>query len=119
MCCPRYPAARGRNTSMSAFYNETVANPAPRPQAFVRLSHLLAVGAGAVLILASVPRVATAAQINYGSHMGTHVTYVNVTEDTGASEPLPLFGAPTVTGNSMDFNPVGFDAASAAAASDS
>ena len=46
------------------------------------------------------------AQINYGSHMGTHVTYVNVTEDSGEDEPLPLFGAPTVTGNSIDFNPV-------------
>ena len=50
--------------------------------------------------------------------MGTNFTYVNVTEDTGASEPLPLFGAPTVTGNSMDFNPVGFDAASTGVASD-
>ena len=66
----------------------------------------------ALVILAVIPRPAHAAQINYGSHMGTHVTYVNVTEDTGASEPLPLFGPPTVTGNSMDFNPVGFDAAS-------
>ncbi|HEX6960362.1 MAG TPA: hypothetical protein VF175_00735, partial [Lacipirellula sp.] len=47
------------------------------------------------------------------THMGTHVTYVNVTEDSGADEPLPLFGAPTVTGNSIDFNPLGFDAASA------
>jgi hypothetical protein len=56
--------------------------------------------------------------INYGSHMGNHVTYVNVTEDSGADEPLPLFGAPTVTGNSMDFNPVGFDAATTGAASD-
>jgi hypothetical protein len=35
-----------------------------------------------------------------------------VTEDTGADEPLPLFGTPAVTGNSMDFNPAGFDAAS-------
>jgi hypothetical protein len=43
------------------------------------------------------------------------VTYVNVTEDTGADEPLPLFGAPTVTGNSIDFNPIGFDAATSAA----
>ena len=33
-----------------------------------------------------------ALQINYGTHMGTHVSYVNVTEDSGAEEPLPLFG---------------------------
>src|SRR5688572_21992185 len=71
--------------------------------------------AGVVLVLAVLTRPSDAAQINYGSHMGTNFTYVNVTEDTGASEPLPLFGAPTVTGNSMDFNPVGFDAASTGA----
>jgi uncharacterized protein (TIGR03382 family) len=41
-----------------------------------------------------------------------------VTEDSGADEPLPLFGTPTVTGNSMDFNPVGYDATSIGAASD-
>jgi hypothetical protein len=58
------------------------------------------------------------AQINYGSHMGDHVTYVNVTEDSGDDEPLPLFGAPTVTGDSIDFNPVGFDAASSDGGSD-
>jgi hypothetical protein len=62
-----------------------------------------------VCLLATRP--SSAAQINYGTHSGTHVTYVNVTEDSGADEPLPLFGAPTVTGNSMDFNPIGFDAA--------
>jgi hypothetical protein len=50
--------------------------------------------------------------------MGTHVTYIDVTEDTGASEPLSLFGAPTVTGNSIDFNPTGFDATSADVGSD-
>jgi hypothetical protein len=46
------------------------------------------------------------------------VTYVNVTEDSGADEPLPLFGAPTVTGNSIDFSPTGFDASSANGGSD-
>jgi hypothetical protein len=71
-----------------------------------------------VLVLAIIAQPSSGAQINYGSHMGTHVTYVNVTEDSGASEPLPLFGAPTVTGNSIDFNPVGFDASSANVASD-
>jgi hypothetical protein len=54
---------------------------------------------------------ADAAQINYGTHMGDDVVYVNVSEDSGPS-PLPLFGAPTVTGNSIDFSPLGFDATS-------
>jgi hypothetical protein len=70
------------------------------------------------LILSIICRSSIGAQINYGTHMGTHVTYVDVTEDSGADEPLPLFGAPTVTGNSIDFNPVGFDAASTDGGSD-
>jgi hypothetical protein len=68
-------------------------------------------------VFALVP-VAEAAQINYGTYSGTHVNYVNVTEDSGASEALPLFGPPTVTGNSIDFNPIGFDASSSGAGSD-
>jgi hypothetical protein len=76
------------------------------------------VAGGVVLLLALLARPASAAQINYGTHMGTHVTYINVTEDSGADEPLPLLGAPIVTGNAMDFNPIGFDSSSAGAASD-
>jgi hypothetical protein len=76
------------------------------------ISAKLAVLAGGFLTLALVAQPTLAAQINYGTHMGTHVTYVNVTEDTGADEPSALFGAPTVTGDSIDFNPVGFDASS-------
>lgn len=63
-------------------------------------------------LLLSVCQPSIGAQMNYGTFMGTHVSYVDVTEDSGADEPLPLFGAPTVTGNSIDFNPVGFDASS-------
>src|SRR5687767_9737108 len=76
----------------------------------VRASRAVAMGV-VVVVLGPVAQPALAAQINYGTHAGTHINYVNVTEDTGASEPLPLLGAPSVTGNSMDFNPVGFDAA--------
>src|SRR5688500_6971597 len=78
----------------------------------------LAVLLAACLLLVFISQPSVGAQINYGSHMGTHVTYVNVTEDSGEDEPLPLFGAPTVTGNSIDFNPVGFDAASSDGGSD-
>jgi hypothetical protein len=63
-------------------------------------------------------RPSAGAVINYGTHAGTHVRYVNVTEDSGADEPLPLFGPPTVTGNSIDFNPVGFDSTSSGVGSD-
>jgi hypothetical protein len=48
--------------------------------------------------------------INYGTHVGTTVDYVNVTEDTTTGDTLPLFGAPIFGADSIDFNPVGFDA---------
>ncbi|HJQ82153.1 MAG TPA: PEP-CTERM sorting domain-containing protein [Lacipirellulaceae bacterium] len=83
-----------------------------------RVSTRLAVVAGAILFVSVLSGPVLSAQINYGSHMGDHVTYVNVTEDSGADEPLPLFGAPTVTGDSIDFNPTGFDATSADVDSD-
>ncbi len=86
-------------------------------QLTTRLRALSALG-GTVLFLAMIAQPSLGAQINYGSHMGTHFTFVNVTEDTGATEPLPLFGAPTVTADSIDFNPVGFDATSIDVASD-
>jgi hypothetical protein len=70
---------------------------------------LVMTGAAAVLLAGRSP--ALAAPINYGSHVGTDVTYVDVTEDPGAA-PLPLFGTPIFTANSIDFNPVGFDATS-------
>ncbi|HEX2476400.1 MAG TPA: hypothetical protein VHK01_16730 [Lacipirellulaceae bacterium] len=69
--------------------------------------------------LCGLPYAAIGAPINYGSHAGTSVTYGNVTEDTTTGDSQPLFGAPTVTGNSIDFNPTGFDAeASGAGGSD-
>lgn len=73
---------------------------------------------GAILgLIALVPATSTfAAAINYGNHVGTHVTYVDVTE--ASNDPLPLFGPPTVTGNSIDFNPIGFAATSANGGSD-
>jgi hypothetical protein len=54
---------------------------------------------------------ALAVPINYGSHVGTTVDYLNVTEDTTTGDTLPLFGAPIFSADSIDFNPVGFDAA--------
>jgi hypothetical protein len=72
-------------------------------------------GALACLFAAAGP--AAAIPINYGNHVGTDVTYVAVTEDS-ATDPVPLFGAPTVTGNSIDFNPLGFAASSSNGGSD-
>jgi len=41
-----------------------------------------------------------------GPFVGTDFTYSNVSEVTTSSgDPEPLYGAPTVTGNTLDFNP--------------
>jgi hypothetical protein len=85
-----------------------------RPSSWIkaRSSFALAVLVGAAFFLAMISGPVMGAQINYGTFAGEHVDYINVTEDSGNDEPLPLFGPPTVTGNSIDFNPVGFDASS-------
>jgi hypothetical protein len=53
--------------------------------------------------------------INYGSHVGTTVDYVDVTEDTTTGDTLPLFGEPVFSADSLDFNPVGFGASAGGA----
>jgi hypothetical protein len=49
--------------------------------------------------------------INHGTFVGSSVTYVDVTE-ASATDPVPLFGEPSVFGNSLDFNPILFNALS-------
>lgn len=49
------------------------------------------------------------AAINYGDFSGTSVSYIGVTESSG-TDPGSLFGAPTISGNTLDFNPQGFTA---------
>jgi hypothetical protein len=44
--------------------------------------------------------------MNYGDFMGNSVTYRNVTESN--SEPNLLFTAPTVVGDTLEFNPLNF-----------
>jgi hypothetical protein len=58
--------------------------------------------------------VASAAAINYGNFNGTNVMYLQVTEDS-STDPTPLFGAPTVSGDSLTFNPTSFGASATGA----
>jgi hypothetical protein len=78
------------------------------------------------------PRSLSAHQILYGDFMGTQVTFLGVTEESNLNpNPLPLFGSPanagnlpggyppctlgdncTITGNSLFFSPLTFDAMS-------
>lgn len=82
-----------------------------------RAGYKIALTLGAILLLALLAQPSLAATINYGDHMGTTVTYEDVTESSG-TDNVPLFGAPIVTGDSIDFNPVGFDAASSGGGAD-
>ncbi len=65
-----------------------------------------------VLTLAFAPVARSrAASINYGNFTGTTTIYEGVTESS-STDPVPLFGAPTISGDTLDFNPVGFSASS-------
>jgi hypothetical protein len=71
-----------------------------------------------VLGVVALTRPSPAALINYGTYSAPHFTFVNVTEDSTPAEPLPLFGPPISSGDSIDFNPVGFDALSTGGGTD-
>jgi hypothetical protein len=66
--------------------------------------------AGVLALALSFAPAAGATIINYGTFEGTDVHFSNVSE--ASSDSLPLFGSPTVSGNSLDFNPLGFGASS-------
>jgi hypothetical protein len=70
----------------------------------------------AAILLSLFHSQAGVAQINYGSFTGANVNYINVTEVSTSGDSLPLFGPPVLSANSLDFNPVGFDAGAAGAA---
>src|SRR5262249_44594329 len=64
-------------------------------------------------------QLSSAAPINYGNFNGTTVQYLQVTEDQTTENPLlqvPLYGSPTLTDDSLSFNPSGFGAQASGAA---
>ncbi|MGD9635361.1 MAG: PEP-CTERM sorting domain-containing protein [Pirellulales bacterium] len=71
----------------------------------------------AMLSLVTFAAIAHAAPINYGNFSGNTVDYLNVSEDANsAGDAPPLFGPPTASGDSLDFDPVGFNASASGAA---
>lgn len=66
--------------------------------------------AAAVVLLPGTPAFA-GTNINYGTWVGTTVTYQDVTESS-ATDQTPMYGAPLISGNTLDFNPQGFAATS-------
>lgn len=80
-------------------------------QAQTFFAKLLAVPCAALIVSFGVQS-ASAATIVYGDYSGTTVDYKQVREDANSVDDVPpLFGAPSVTGDSIDFDPVGFNAA--------
>ena len=60
-----------------------------------------------------------AAPINYGDFSGTSVIYLNVTETANTpGDSEPLFYAPDITGNLLDFDPKGFAASAGGGSTD-
>src|ERR1700680_1582955 len=53
-----------------------------------------------------------AVPIDYGDFTGTHVSFLQVTEDS-ATDPTPLWGAPTLSGDGITFSPTATFSASA------
>lgn len=68
---------------------------------------VLCAGACALTVLAATA--ADAAPINYGDFVATSVMYLDVTESS-ATDDTPMFGPPTVTADTLDFDPFGFAA---------
>ncbi len=69
-----------------------------------------------VLGFAIAARSVFAAAINYGDFSGNTVDYLQVTEDSNSGDTPPLFGPPSVSADSLDFDPIGFNANATGAA---
>lgn len=65
-------------------------------------------GAWALLLTLAVGA-AVAGPINHGDFSGSDVDYLNVTENS-LTDPTPLFGVPTIVGNTLTFSPTNFTA---------
>ncbi|XAL99260.1 PEP-CTERM sorting domain-containing protein [Phycisphaeraceae bacterium D3-23] len=82
----------------------------------------LALKTAQVLVAAGAIAVGTqtdAAPINYGDFSGTTVMYLDVTETANSpGDTAPLFGAPSIVGDQLDFDPAGFSAAGNGGSSD-
>jgi hypothetical protein len=64
----------------------------------------------ALLFCLAVVSSSAQASIYYGTFPGATVDFIDVEEDTNTGDTLPLFGAPNVVGDQMDFDPLGFGA---------
>lgn len=86
------------------------------PRSFGRKAWVPLWGASVLLVGAVVlAGTAQAVPIDYGSRVGTSVRYDEIREDSPTDAP-PLYGAPTIIGDLLDFNPPSFGSSSSGAA---
>jgi hypothetical protein len=79
----------------------------------VRLVHCFRVVALSASFACCFSNLAESTPILWGDFVGSNVTYRMVTEDSGTDTVPPcMFCQPTVGGDTLNFNPVGFDASS-------
>lgn len=74
---------------------------------------------GLLAIIVALATSATAAPINYGDQPAATIIYTQVTEEALLFSDIanpPKFGAPNISGDSMDFDPVSFKASASGAA---
>jgi hypothetical protein len=69
---------------------------------------LMAASLAAVIFSSLTPAVSHATVINYPDMSGTSVDFTAISENTHEPGPLPLFGAPVVSGDALDFTPINF-----------
>ena len=62
-----------------------------------------------LVLLAAAASQVNAITIPYGDFLGTNFMYLDVTEDT-LNSPTALFGAPSILGDTLDFDPLSFSA---------
>jgi len=75
-----------------------------------RVSLALMASAFLFFVATATSHSALGASINYGDFNGDHVSFLDVTESS--DDPLPLYGAPTASGDSLSFSPQQFFAKS-------
>jgi hypothetical protein len=77
------------------------------------MKQILMIVAGSAIAASS----ALAQPVSYGNFSGLTVQFTNVGEGS-ITDPTPLFGAPTVVGDGLGFNPTSFSSTSANGSSD-
>lgn len=74
----------------------------------------------ALALLASSATLSYASSISYGNFgpVPPGISFLNVTESSPSSDPIPLYGAPNILASTLDFDPKNFSASTAGGGAD-